>query len=127
MTGKRHKPETTKQTAGTQPDAASFESSLQRDEQYVLRLYIAGMSTRSAEAVRTVQKICSEHLEGRFDLEVIDIYQSPELAKEAQIIAAPSLVKQLPLPLRKLIGNLSDRERVLVGLALLTTPDGERR
>lgn len=127
MNGKQHHSKDTTPAAGTQPDAASFESLLQRHEQYVLRLYVAGMSTRSTDAVHTIQKICSEHLAGRCDLEVIDIYQRPELAKEAQIIAAPSLVKQLPLPLRRLIGNLSDRKRVLLGLALLTTTYDERR
>lgn len=85
---------------------------------YVLRLYVTGMTARSAEAIATIQSICKERLKGRYDLEVIDIYQHPKLAKDEQIIAAPTLVKRLPLPLRRFIGSLSDRERVLLGLDL---------
>ena len=85
-------------------------------EKYVLRLYITGMTPRSAQAIRNIRKICEEHLKGRYELEVIDIGQQPELAKEGEIIAAPTLVKRLPLPLRKLIGTMSDTERVLIGL-----------
>ena len=76
------------------------------------------MTPRSTEAVASIKTICEEHLKGRYDLEVIDLYQHPELAKEAQILAAPTLVKQLPEPLRRLIGNLADTERVLIGLDL---------
>ena len=83
---------------------------------YVLRLYIAGMTGRSARAVENVRKICEEHLHGRYDLEVIDIHQQPTLAKGEQIIAAPTLIKKLPLPLRRVIGDMSSRERVLLGL-----------
>jgi circadian clock protein KaiB len=85
---------------------------------YVLRLYVTGMTARSAEAIATIQSICKERLKGQYDLEVIDIYQHPKLAKDEQIIAAPTLVKRLPLPLRRFIGSLSDRERVLLGLDL---------
>ena len=88
------------------------------DEQYVLRLYVTGMTPRSTEAIASIKAICEEHLEGRYNLEVIDIYQHPQLAKEEQIIAAPTLVKKLPAPLRRLIGNLSVKERVLMGLDL---------
>jgi len=93
----------------------AFEQAAARSQemQYVLRLYVTGMTPRSTEAFASIKAICEEHLNGRYDLEVIDIYQNPELAKEAQIIAAPTLVKELPEPLRKLIGNLSDDERVL--------------
>jgi circadian clock protein KaiB len=83
---------------------------------YSLRLYITGQTPRSSASVRNLRKLCDEYLEGRFELEVIDVYQRPELAKEAQIIAAPTLVKRLPLPLRKLVGDLSDRKQVLLGL-----------
>src|SRR5690349_17432565 len=83
---------------------------------YVLRLYVTGMTPRSLEAISSIKAICEEHLEGRYDLEVIDIYQHPALAKDEQIIAAPTLVKKLPAPLRRLIGNLSMTERVLLGL-----------
>jgi circadian clock protein KaiB len=88
------------------------------DQRYLLRLFVTGMTPRSTEAVVAIKTICEDHLKGRYDLEVIDIYQQPELAKEAQIIAAPTLVKQLPEPLRRLIGNLADTERVLMGLDL---------
>jgi circadian clock protein KaiB len=85
-------------------------------EKYVLRLYVAGMTPRSAEAIRTVTAICEEQLADRFDLQVIDIYQQPVLAKGEQIIAAPTLIKKLPLPLRKIIGSMTDKDKVLVGL-----------
>jgi circadian clock protein KaiB len=90
----------------------------QSNESYVLRLYVTGMTPRSTQAVASIKSICDELLEGRYDLEVIDIYQHPVLAQDEQIVAAPTLVKQLPAPLRRLIGNLSDRERVLMGLDL---------
>jgi circadian clock protein KaiB len=82
----------------------------------VLRLYIAGSSARSTRAVQNAKQICDEHLEGRYELEVIDIFQQPKLAKDDQILAVPTLIKKLPLPLRKFIGDLSDRDLVLVGL-----------
>ncbi len=85
---------------------------------YVLRLYVTGMTTRSERAVRNLQGICDEYLKGRYDLEVIDIYQQPVLAKGEQIIAAPTLIKKLPLPMRRIIGDMSNRERVLLGLDL---------
>jgi circadian clock protein KaiB len=89
-----------------------------RKQKYVLRLYVAGMTPRSQEAIRTVTTICEEHLAGRYELEVIDLYQQPALAKGEQIIAAPTLVKKLPEPLRKFIGSMADREKILVGLDL---------
>ena len=100
---------------------SAFERALSEtdeEQSYVLRLYVTGMTPRSMQAVASIKSICDELLEGRYDLEVIDIYQHPVLAKDEQIIAAPTLVKQLPAPLRRLIGNLSDRERVLMGLDL---------
>jgi len=87
-------------------------------ERYVLRLYVTGMTPRSTRAVENVRTICEEHLHGRYDLEVIDIYQQPTLAKGEQIIAAPTLVKKLPLPLRRFIGDMSQTERILLGLDL---------
>ena len=91
-------------------------------ERYVLRLYVTGMTPRSARAVKNLQAICDEYLEGRYDLEVIDIYQQPVLARGEQIIAAPTLVKKLPLPMRRIIGDMSNRERVLLGLDLVPSP-----
>jgi circadian clock protein KaiB len=88
------------------------------DRQYVLRLYVAGINPRSSEAIRSITTICEEHLKGHYELEIIDIYQQPTLAKGEQIIAAPTLIKKLPAPLRRFIGNLADKERILVGLDL---------
>ena len=87
-------------------------------ERYVLRLFVSGMTPRSTRAVQNVRAICEEHLQGRYDLEVIDIYQQPTLARGEQIIAAPTLVKKSPAPLRYIIGDLSSTERVLRGLDL---------
>ncbi|HEY6000684.1 MAG TPA: circadian clock KaiB family protein [bacterium] len=87
-------------------------------QKYVLRLYVAGITPRSREAIRAVTAICEEHLQGRYDLEVIDIYQQPTLAKGEQIIAAPTLIKKLPEPLRRFIGTMADKEKLLVGLDL---------
>jgi circadian clock protein KaiB len=85
---------------------------------YVLRLYVAGMTARATRAITNVRAICDEHLQGRYDLEVIDVYQQPILARDEQIIAAPTLIKRSPLPLRRIIGDMSHRDRVLIGLDL---------
>ena len=87
-------------------------------DRYVLRLFVSGMTPRSTRAVQNVRAICETHLHGRYDLEVIDIYQQPTLARGEQIIAAPTLVKKSPAPLRYIIGDLSSTERVLRGLDL---------
>jgi circadian clock protein KaiB len=99
----------------------SFEKALGRHEQehYVLRLYITGTTPRSLRAVANIRAICEENLPGRYELEVIDIYQQPEHAKPEQIVVAPTLIKKLPLPVRKIIGDLSNKERVLAGLDVL--------
>jgi circadian clock protein KaiB len=98
----------------------ALESAVQdvKKQSYVLRLYVAGLTPRSQEAIRSVTALCDEHLAGRYDLQVIDIYQQPVLAKGEQIIAAPTLIKKLPLPLRRLIGSMADKDKVLVGLDL---------
>ena len=85
---------------------------------YVLRLYVTGVTSRSRRAIVNLDGICREYLKGRYDLEVIDVYQKPTLAKDEQIIAAPTLIRKLPLPIRRIIGDLSDREAVLLGLDL---------
>ncbi len=85
---------------------------------YVLRLYVVGMTPTSTRAITNIKAICEEHLNGRYDLEVIDVYQQPQLAHGEQILAVPALVKKLPLPLRTLVGDLSNVERVLLGLDL---------
>ena len=91
-------------------------------ERYVLRLYVTGMTTRSTEAFASIKALCEERLQGRYELEVIDIYQHPQLAIDEQIIAVPTLVKMLPAPLRRMIGDLSNVERVLLGLDLRRKP-----
>ena len=98
----------------------------ERDEQYVLRLYVAGVTPRSVQAIGNVKAVCETHLRGRYELQVIDIYQQPMLAKGDQIIAVPTLIKKLPVPLRTLIGDLSDAERVLIGLDLRPRKPGDR-
>jgi circadian clock protein KaiB len=104
-----------------QKDATrEFEDALTRlsQEKYVLRLFVAGMNPKSIQAIENIKRICETYLAGRYQLEVIDVYQQPILAKDGQIIAAPTLVKELPPPLRKLVGSMSDIERVLVGMDL---------
>jgi circadian clock protein KaiB len=97
-----------------------FEKAAATQDQakYVLRLYVTGMTPKSTQAIANVQKLCEKHLVGRYELKVIDIYQQPTLAKGEQLIATPTLIKKLPLPLRKLIGDMSDTERFLVGIDL---------
>ena len=93
-------------------------------DRYVMKLYIAGMGTRSQRAIEEIRGICAEHLDGRCDLEVVDLYEMPEHARPAQIVAAPTLVRELPLPVRRLVGDLSDRPRVLYQLDLGPRPPG---
>jgi circadian clock protein KaiB len=102
-------------------NSEEFEKSLQTTgrEKYVLRLYVTGMTPRSIKAIENIKKICEENLQGRYELEVIDIYQQPECAKKEELLAAPTLIKKLPLPLRRFIGDMSDKERILVGLDLV--------
>ena len=97
-----------------------FEQSLSQPPEihYVLRLYVTGSTPQSLRAITNVKKFCEEYLKGRYELEVIDLYQQPQLAQGEQIIAAPTLIKKLPLPLRRIIGDMSKSERVLVGLDL---------
>jgi circadian clock protein KaiB len=99
----------------------AFERALsrRRPDFYVLKLYIAGSTPRSLHAVSNIRAICEETLAGRYDLEVIDIYQRPEAAKPEQILVAPTLIKKLPAPVRKIIGDLSNKEKVLVGLDII--------
>jgi circadian clock protein KaiB len=103
------------QTTKARLDRATRE----RDEQrYVLRLYVTGLTRASRQAVERVRAVCEEHLHGRYELDVIDIYQMPALAKDEQIVATPTLIKVLPEPLRRYIGNLANVEKVLFGLDL---------
>jgi len=89
---------------------------------YVLRLFVTGMTARSSRAVENVRTICDEVLPNRYELKVIDVYQQPALAARDQIIAAPTLIKTLPLPQRRIIGDMSNRQRVLEGLTLPALP-----
>jgi len=87
-------------------------------KEYSLRLYVTGQTPRSLRSVENLRALCEKHLKDRYDLQVIDIYQQPALAKEMQILAAPTLIKALPLPLRRLVGDFSDQNRVVLGLDL---------
>ena len=103
-------------------DTKAFEDALAAEPNaahYRLRLFVSGTTPRSARAIQNIRALCEEKLHGRYELEVIDIYQHPEHVKPEQIIVTPTLVKKLPLPFRKLIGDLSDKERVLVALDLI--------
>ena len=86
---------------------------------YQLRLFVSGMTPRSTEAIARVKAMCEEYLGGRYELEVVDIYQQPAVARSEQIIATPTLIKKLPPPLRRLVGDLSDKQRVLLGLNIV--------
>jgi circadian clock protein KaiB len=101
-------------TDANQPGAAA-----NKGPPYVLRLFITGTTSRSARAIANLRRVCEQRLHGEYDLEVIDIYQHPAAAKEYQIVAAPTLVKMLPLPLRRIIGDLANEERILAGLDLI--------
>jgi circadian clock protein KaiB len=103
-------------------DAEQFEQLLRRTQKrarYVLKLYTTGNTYRSSAAIANIRSLCDDYLPGRYDLEVVDIYQQPAEAVSQQIIAAPTLVKHFPRPVRRMIGDLADRQRVLVGLGLL--------
>jgi circadian clock protein KaiB len=103
-----------------QTDKEKIEKALEGkdDRHYELRLYVAGMTPKSTLAVTNIKKICEEYLKGRYSLEVIDLYKRPTLADGEQIIAAPTLLKKLPLPLRRFIGDMSNTEKIIVGLDL---------
>jgi circadian clock protein KaiB len=98
-----------------------FEEALEttkKDGKYILRLFIAGINPRSKKALENLKEICEENLKDEYELEVIDIYQQPIFAKEGKIIAAPTLIKELPPPVRRFVGDLSDKDKVLLGLDL---------
>jgi circadian clock protein KaiB len=86
---------------------------------YVLRLFVAGSTTRSQTAITNVRQICEQHLANRFELEVIDVYTHPQQTRDLHIVATPTLVKLEPAPLRRIVGDLSNRDRVLFGLGIL--------
>jgi circadian clock protein KaiB len=90
----------------------------QSPEKWNLRLYTAGQSPKSLAALANLKRVCDEHLAGRYSIEVVDLLKNPRLAKDDQIVAIPTLVRKLPEPLRRIVGDLSDTERALVGLQL---------
>ncbi|HSJ54931.1 MAG TPA: circadian clock KaiB family protein [Anaerolineae bacterium] len=105
---------------GDVPNESERKQEITPKGHYVLRLYVAGTTPQSSRAIDNIAALCEEHLQGSYDLEVVDLYEHPALARGEQIIAAPTLIKKLPLPLRRLIGDLSDTQRVLVGLDLVS-------
>jgi circadian clock protein KaiB len=109
-----------KKTTSGKSDAQFLEAAIEaaHNARYVLRLYVTGTTPHSMRAIVNIRKICEQHLNGRYELEVIDIAQNPALAEGEQIIAAPTLIKKLPLPLRRFIGDMSQPERLLLGLDL---------
>lgn len=94
---------------------------------YILRLYVTGATPRSQHAIANVKRICEEHLKGRYELEIIDIYQQPALARGEQIIATPTLIKKIPTPLRRFIGDMADTEKILFGLDLVERTRGRSK
>ncbi len=91
-----------------------------KPKKYVLHLYVAGLSPLSQKAITNIKKLCVENLPGKYELAIQDIYQNPIIAKDGQILAAPTLIKELPLPLRRFVGDMSNTEKLLVGLDLRT-------
>jgi circadian clock protein KaiB len=98
-----------------------------KEDYWELRLYVAGQTTKSATALANLKKYCEQHLQGRYQLEVIDLLVSPQLAEGDQILAIPTLVRKVPAPIRKIIGDLSNEERVLVGLDIRPIGDKANR
>ena len=111
------------QTAKVKPRKWDDVPGKARGQKYSLRLFVTGSTPKSIRAITNIKRICETHLKGRYFLEVIDIYQQPVLAKGEQIIAAPTLIKELPLPLRRFIGDMTNTDRILIGLDL--PPAGE--
>jgi circadian clock protein KaiB len=101
-----------------QKEAPGFKDELDAEGRYILRLFITGAAPNSSRAISNIKEICETHLKGRYELEIIDVYQQPLIAKSEQIIALPLLIKKFPLPERRLIGDMSDTRKVLKGLAL---------
>jgi circadian clock protein KaiB len=100
---------------------AAFEQSLHTlgtGQHYVLRLFVAGSGQRSMRAVERIKRLCEEHLAGHYELEVVDIYQEPHTAQAGDVVAAPTLVKEMPQPLRKVVGDMADEGRILIALGV---------
>ena len=105
-------------TIDSEKQGSPSENATPQEEKYLLRLYVTGTTSKSVRALTNLKTFCEAYLAGRYVLEVVDIYQQPALAKKDQIIAAPTLIKELPPPLRRLIGDLADTDKVLLGLNL---------
>jgi circadian clock protein KaiB len=102
----------------TNPETRELPSAYRKRERYVLRLYITGLTPRSMLAIERIRLICERYLAGRYELTVIDLYLHPECAREAQVVVAPTLVKETPSPQRLFIGDMADEQRILRGLNL---------
>src|SRR6185369_16839016 len=117
------RPLTTKLRNATEVFEEALKEGALKRAKYILRLYVTGSTGRSLKAVYNLRKICEEHLPDDYELEVIDIYKDPEAAREAQIVAAPTLVKKLPQPIRRFVGDLSNTQKILVGLDIYKRQD----
>jgi circadian clock protein KaiB len=114
----RRKAGTGSRKAGNAPRKARKAARKAQSPRFILKLYVAGQSPKSVSAIANIKKICEENMQGAYELEVIDLYQQPQLALGEQIIALPTLIIKLPEPLRRVIGDMSNTERVLIGLDL---------
>jgi circadian clock protein KaiB len=124
-TPKAKSPVKKSRTKAAASPTSEFEKMLRKTtdhERYELKLYVAGTSPRSGQAIANVRSLCEEYLAGRYDLEVIDIYQQPAVAVSEQIVAAPTLIRKKPGPTRRMIGDLSNRDKILLGLNIVTSP-----
>ena len=110
-------------TANSTVDFEKALSEKHKISRYILRLYVTGLTPKSRQAILNVKRICEEHLKGHYELEVIDISQQPVLAQGEQIIATPTLIKKLPSPLRRFIGDMANTDRILLGLDLVAKED----
>ncbi len=115
-------PKSATEGPGNGPELSERAAKGVKEQNYVLKLYIAGTSAKSNQAITNIKRICEEHLKGRYKLQVIDIYQQPVLARGEQIVAVPTLIKKLPPPLRRFIGGMTDIETILIGLDLQPKP-----
>lgn len=120
MTGEKSRPE---EDIKAQLERAAAN---RKQEKYILILYISGATPRSTRAIENIRQLCEEYLKDRYVLEVVDIYQNPEKARDEQVVAAPTLIKKLPLPLRRFIGDLSNSERILIGLEIKEEEPGSQ-
>jgi circadian clock protein KaiB len=108
------------------PAVKSIEDANPQNSAWLLRLYVAGQTPKSVTAFANLKKICADYLEDKYSIELIDLLENPQLARGDQIVAIPTLVRNLPAPMRKIIGDLSNTERVLIGLDLCPTPAAKR-